>query len=245
MVSSVGSGHPFGFHDFQSHDQALLDNVDVQSIMKCLYPRSFSRSTINKGLLHSDFLVKHGTLRVLLEALKLLDSFLGVLNQNGKLYVSESFKQDFQNEVRTLLPDPQVLLTLLSSLSNHSKNQQLKRTAELEKFPEHSRSSVKKLKTDIENKDADIIIGGLNFDPDVALPEISERIVGTSTDDGLDNEKDATNVMAEIWGLDLHSTSLTTLKDAEIYFHCRLLDALKIYLVSLIIPSLIFSWIFY
>ncbi|BBH01972.1 hypothetical protein Prudu_012398 [Prunus dulcis] len=213
-----------------SHDQALLDNVDVQSIMKCLYPRSFSRSTINKGLLHSDFLVKHGTLRVLLEALKLLDSFLGVLNQNGRLYVSESFKQDFQNEVRTLLPDPQVLLTLLSSLSNHSKNQQLKRTAELEKFPEYSRSSVKKLKTDIENKDADIIIGGLNFDPDVALPEISERIVGTSTDDGLDNEKDATNVVAEIWGLDLHSTSLTTLKDAEIYFHCRVLDALKIYL---------------
>ncbi|KAL0000837.1 hypothetical protein SO802_014618 [Lithocarpus litseifolius] len=34
---------------------------------------SLSWSVINKGLLHSDFLVKHGTLRLLLEALKLLD----------------------------------------------------------------------------------------------------------------------------------------------------------------------------
>ncbi|KAM1057176.1 hypothetical protein ACFX2A_031156 [Malus domestica] len=238
LVSSVRSGHAFGIHDSQSHNPAMFDNVDVQSIMKCLYPRSFSRSAINKGLLHSDFLVKHGSLRLLLEALKLLDSFHVVLNRrdqsysdNKKVYVLESFKQEFQNEVRNLLPDHQVMLTLLSSLSSHSKSQQLslKRTAELEKFPEHSPKRLKKMKTDVGNKDSDIVVGGLNFDPDVASPENSERVAGTSTADALDNDKDAINVMVEIWGLDLQSTHINTLKDAEMYFHCRLLDALKTY----------------
>lgn len=240
------SGHAFGINDSQSHNPAMFDNVDVQGIMKCLYPRSFNRSAINKGLLHSDFLVKHGSLRLLLEALKLLDSFHGVLNHrdqsysdNEKLYVLESFKQEFQNEVRNLLPDHQVMLTLLSSLSSHSKSQQLrlKRTAELEQFPEHSPKRLKRMKTDVGNKDSDIVVGGLNFDPDVASPKNSERVAGTSTADALDNEKDAINVMAEIWGLDLQSANINTLKDAEMYFNCRLLDALKTYLVSLLSMS--------
>ncbi|XP_009352441.2 LOW QUALITY PROTEIN: uncharacterized protein LOC103943806 [Pyrus x bretschneideri] len=239
LVSSVRSGHAFGINDSQSHNPAMFDNVDVQDIMKCLYPHSFSRSAINKGLLHSDFLVKHGSLRLLLEALKLLDSFHGVLNHrdqsysdNEKVYALESFKQEFQNEVRNLLPDHQVMLTLLSSLSSHSKSQQLslKRTAELEQFPEHSPKRLKRMKTDVGNKDSDIVVGGLNFDPDVASPKNSERVAGASTADALDNEKDAINVMAEIWGLDLQSTHINTLKDAEMYFYCRLLDALKTYL---------------
>nr|POE70620.1 hypothetical protein CFP56_40937 [Quercus suber] len=57
----------------KSQDLALFDSEDVQSIMECLYPCPFNWSLINKGLLHSDFLVKHGTLRLLSEALKLLD----------------------------------------------------------------------------------------------------------------------------------------------------------------------------
>ncbi|KAF3958808.1 hypothetical protein CMV_016314 [Castanea mollissima] len=57
----------------KSHDPALFDSEDVQSIIECLYPCPFIWSLINKGLLHSDFLVKYGTLRLLSEALKLLD----------------------------------------------------------------------------------------------------------------------------------------------------------------------------
>lgn len=225
LVSSVGSRPSFGFHDSQSHNGALFDNVDVQDVIKCLYPRQFSRSTINKGLLHSDFLVKHGTLRHLLEALKLLDSFLGDLNLrdqncsgNGTIHVLESLKQEFQNLVRRLLPDHQVLLTLLSSLSSNSR----KRTADLEKFPEHSPKSVKKLKSDFGNKDSDIVVGGISFDQDIASPENSER--------------ELTNVMADLWGSDFCSTPITALKDAELYFHSRVLDALRIYLVSLLFP---------
>ena len=97
--------------------------------MKCLCPRPFSQSVVNKGLLHSDFLVKHGTLRLLLEALKLLDSFISALNHSS--YSSDqmmqgwaSLKQEIQNEVRTSLPDPQVLLTLLSSLTCHPKTRE-------------------------------------------------------------------------------------------------------------------------
>uniref|UniRef100_A0A7N2MA85 Uncharacterized protein n=1 Tax=Quercus lobata TaxID=97700 RepID=A0A7N2MA85_QUELO len=56
-----------------SHDPALFHSEDVQGIVECLYPCPFSWSVINNRLLHSDFLVKHGTLRLLSEALKLLD----------------------------------------------------------------------------------------------------------------------------------------------------------------------------
>ena len=194
----MGSGPP-----------ALFDNVDVQDVMKCLYPPKFK---CNKGLLHSDFLVKHGTLRHLLEALKLIDSFLGVLNRRDQ-HVSESLKQEFQNEVRSLLPDPELLKTLLSPMSSNTR----KRTADLEKFPEHSLKNLKKLKTDFGNKDSDIVVGGISFGPDIVPSE---------------NENSLVNVLADLWGFDLCASPITALKDADLYFYCRLLDAFKIYLVS-------------
>ena len=73
----------FGFLDSQSHDPVLFNSEDVQNIMAYLRPRPFGWSVINKVLLHSDFLVKHGNLRLLLEALKLLDSFIGALNRSS------------------------------------------------------------------------------------------------------------------------------------------------------------------
>ncbi|KAL6205507.1 hypothetical protein ACLB2K_022766 [Fragaria x ananassa] len=196
LVSSVGSGPP-----------ALFDNVDVQDVMKCLYPPKFK---CNKGLLHSDFLVKHGTLRHLLEALKLIDSFLGVLNRRDQ-HVSESLKQEFQNEVRSLLPDPELLKTLLSPMSSNTR----KRTADLEKFPEHSLKNLKKLKMDFGNKDSDIVVGGISFGPDIVPSE---------------NENSLVNVLADLWGFDLCASPITALKDADLYFYCRLLDVFKIYL---------------
>ena len=235
----MGTGSPLGFLDSQSHDPPLFDSEDVQGIMKCLCPRPFSRSVINKGLLHSDFLVKHGTLRLLLEALKLLDSFIGALNHS--FYLSNqtmqgwaSLKKEIQNEVRALLPDPQVLLTLLSSLTRHPKTHEscLKRTADLETFPERSSNKIKKLKLNNENKDMDIVVSGISSDADFVPLGDSERDVGSHAADETDNGKDLMSVIAEIWGLDQCSEPFTTPKDVEILFQSKLLDALKIYIVS-------------
>lgn len=215
----MGTGLSFGFLHSQSHDPPTFESSDMQSIMNCICPRPFSRSVINKGLLHSDFLVKHGTLRLLLEVLKLLDSFIGALNRCP----CSSSKQEIQEKVRTLLPDPQVLLTLLSSLSSHTKTNEfrLKRKADFENFP--SSNGVKKLKTTIVNEERDIVISG------IGLPKDSERVVDTLIADESDNEKDFMNVISEIWGPDL---CFRHVADAGIFFHSKLLDAVTIYLVS-------------
>ncbi|XP_048318581.2 uncharacterized protein LOC107431767 isoform X2 [Ziziphus jujuba] len=247
LVSSVGSGLSFGFLASQSHVPPSFDSQDVQSFMKCLFPRSFSRSVINKGLLHPELLVKHGTLRLLLEVLKLLDFLIGALSeaQNNSYSSNEliqgwaSLKQEIQNEVRILLPDPQVLLTLLSSLSSHSKIHELctKRRANLADLPEHGSRSVKKLKAYNFNNDSDIIVSGISFDKDSASIEDGERVVGTPTTDELDTGKDIMNVIAEVWGLDPCSIPLVEIKDSQTYFLTKLLDSLKIYLQ--ILPTLL------
>ena len=235
----MGTGGPFGFLDSLPHDPPLFDSEDVQSIMKCVCPRLFSRSVVNKGLLHSDFLVKHGTLRLLLEALKLLDSFISALNHSS--YSSDqmmrgwaSLKQEIQNEVRTLLPDPQVLLTLLSSLTRHPKTRESssKRTADFEKFPERSNNNIKRLKLNDENKDMDIVVSGINSDTDFVPLGDTKRDVGSPLIDETDNGKDLISVIAEIWGLDECSEPFITPKGVEMFFQSKLFDTLKIYIVS-------------
>lgn len=88
MVSAVSEGLAFGFVD--SLEPPTFDGPYVQSIIKCISPRPFSRLVINKGLLHSDSLVKHGTLRLVLEELKFLESLLHSLetsySRNQMLY---------------------------------------------------------------------------------------------------------------------------------------------------------------
>ncbi|PON51517.1 Nucleolar pre-ribosomal-associated protein [Parasponia andersonii] len=238
LVVSVGKGHKFDFLASQPHDPPSSDSEYLQSVMKCLCPRSFSRSVINKGLLHSDFLVKHGTLRLLLEALKLLDSLFGAINSQSSSPSGEvvqgwaSLKQEIQNEVRTLLPDPQVLLSLLSSLSSQSKTREnsLKRKADLGNFPQHGSNSAKKFKRDnVNNKDSDIIVGGINFFTDPAEFEDSERVDSTPTADEFDAGKDIVKVLLEVWGPDLCNMTPFAIKDVEIYFQSKLLDALKTY----------------
>ncbi|KAK0600723.1 hypothetical protein LWI29_017841 [Acer saccharum] len=237
LVSSVGSGLSFDFLDMYSHDPPSFDNADVQSILNCICPRPFSRSVINKGLLHSDFLVKHGTLRLLLEALKLLDSFTSALHSyscssNQMMQSWASLNQEIQNEVRNSLPDPQVLLSLFSLQSSQSiaRESHSKRKAESANLLKRSDKGMKKLKMDVVNEDTDIIISGINSSPKVAPPKDSETAVDILAVDQVDTENDFRNVISEIWGLDLCSGSLGALKDADIYFHSKLLDALKIYL---------------
>lgn len=243
-------GDPFGFIDSQSNDLPCCDSVDVQNVMTIISSRSLSRSLITKGLLHLDFLVKNGTLRLLLEALKLLDSFLRAINlfctRKQMIQNWASLKQKIWSEIQTLLPDPQVLLTLLSSLSSHARSDKscLKRTADKGSSLRCSKRR-KNLKTKVTNEDADIVIGGISSVPDIVLPEDDGNVVESQIPHASDGAMDFINLILELWGSDLCSVPVTTLKDAEIFFQSKLLDALKIYLVSFKILNLMFDFTTY
>lgn len=226
LVSSVSSGLSIESIVSQSDDTTSFDNTYLKSIVRCLSSRPFSRSVINKGLLHSNILVKHGTLRLLLEALKLVDSLFGVLIKASSINAKKmlywlSLKQELQNEVQTLLPDPQVLLTLLSSLGSQSRVQgvNLKRTAGLE----CSFNGVKKLKTTSPDHDTDIVVIGVVSDPNIDEKMGDNYMVETSK-----KEMELMISLAELWDLDPLST-LVEVKDAEMYFLSKLLDGLTIY----------------
>ena len=60
------------FHSLLSHDLVSVDDEQVQVLLKCIVPLVCSRAVINRGLLHSDDLVKHGSLRLVSESLNLL-----------------------------------------------------------------------------------------------------------------------------------------------------------------------------
>lgn len=234
LISSMGMCTPFDLLASQSYDVASSGTANVQNIMSCICPRSLSRTVINKGLLHSDVLVKHGTLRLLLEALKLLDSLITMLNchfdsDSQMMHNWGSLKQEIQNEARSLLPDFQVLLTLLSSLSGRNRSQKLslKRKMNLEKDCEHSSKVTKKSKKDGMSENVDIIIGGMSS---ALLPGDDEQIVDALIMVESDTKKEFVNVVSEIWALDLCSFPISSPEDAEIYFQSKLLDALKIYL---------------
>jgi nucleolar pre-ribosomal-associated protein 1 len=185
----------------------------------------------NKGLPHADTFVKHGTLRLLLELLKLLDSLFGGLNHNcssGNPLMQHmvSVKQEIQNYVQPFLPDLQVLLNLLSSLDTcyESNNSSLKRNA---CHLEHDGNSRKKLKMDTSESDIDIIIGGISSAPDIDLTGNSGTVDDAVNQDALDDAEDLKNSIGEIWGSDVHSIDISTPKDAESYLLSKLLDALR------------------
>ena len=232
----MGVGLHFDFLDSQYPPS--FGCMDVKNMINCISPPPFSRSVINKGLLHSDFLVKNGTLRLLLEGLKLLDSFFRSLNlscsrKQKNMHRWASLKQEIQNEIRTLLPDPQVLLTLLSSLGSHARTDEkcLKRKTDEENFAEQGGKKIKKLKTDAVDDEMDIIVAGISAAPDIPLP-VEGKPVEEAPEEP-DSGKDFINVILQLWCSDMCPEPVITLKDAEIFFHSKLLDALKIYLVSL------------
>ncbi|KAK4258228.1 hypothetical protein QN277_007700 [Acacia crassicarpa] len=231
LVSLIGNGLYREFINSQSNNLLIFGNMDVQSVMKCMFPRPFSRSMINKGLLHTDFLVKHGALRLLLELLKFLDSIISAVNcrsssTNQSIQHIVSIKQEIQNDVQALLPDPQVLLTLLSSLDSCSKTHDLclKRTGS---HLEHRSRRNKMFKMDAAETDIDIVVGGISSVSDVPLSGNEVIVSDAKRADVSDDEEDLIRTVREIWGVGKCSMMITTLKEAEIYLHSKLLDALK------------------
>ena len=62
----------------------------------------------------------------------------------------------------------------------------LKRTADLETFPEHSRNNIKNLKLNNKNNDMDIILSGIIFYTNFAPLEDRKRDIGSLTADEID-----------------------------------------------------------
>jgi len=237
LVSLVGNGISKEFANFQSNGPGqLLDTMDLHSIVKCLFPRPFSRPVFNKGLPHTEPYVKHGTLRLLLELLKLLDSLFGGLNHNSSsnnpfMQHMMFIKDEIQNYVQAFLPDLQVLLNLLSCLDASSEgcNTTLKRNS----FHDEDNSGRrKKLKLDTsESGDIDIVVAGISSTPDIDLTDNSEAVDIGLRADTLDEEVDLMNIIGEIWGVDLHSIDIGTWTDVDSYLLSKLLDVLRYYRV--------------
>ncbi|XP_074349561.1 uncharacterized protein LOC141689235 isoform X2 [Apium graveolens] len=235
VVSSVGDGISFEFLKTQTRDSTSFRSSDVQSIIKCICPRPFTRLVTNKGLLHSNSLIKHGTLRLVFEALKLLDSFVSAVDNSscsGSRMIpgQASLKKDIEEEVWISLPDPQVLLSFLSSLNSHYKKSKLcpKRASSSETVPEHNNRRRKKQKISNADDEADIIVGGMNPSVGASLPVDTENLDTTSFDE-LDKKDAHMNIIAKIWGVHHCNTTSMMVDDEYTYFYSKVLDTLKFY----------------
>ncbi|KAK9061269.1 hypothetical protein SSX86_018449 [Deinandra increscens subsp. villosa] len=230
LISSVNAGLSFDFLDSQTGLPPSINSSEVQNIIKCIGPRPFNRIVMNKGLLHTESHIQHGTLRLVLEALKLLDSLFSALSQRSKSCKQSgckwaSLKQDIQNEVQLLLPDHQVLLSLISSLNSRYKSEEktLKRNADTSVLLEHNPSN-KKLKTCISNEETDILVGGISSSLDT-----NGRIEEEDDVNEPDNLDDNSILIIELWKLHESNNINIVAEDEELYFYTKLLDALKVY----------------
>ncbi|GAB2229982.1 hypothetical protein Droror1_Dr00014238 [Drosera rotundifolia] len=228
VVSSISTDISWNFLDRLSQEESTIQDSDLQSVLKCICPSPFGRLVINKGLLHSSTLVKHGTLRLLLENLKLLHSLIDALSSKDLI----SLRREIQNEVRVLLPDPQVLFGLLNSLSYkyNSYQSSLKRKSSPKAIEEEEEEKKKKLKADVPTDEIDIVVGGLNFDSDIDLQHEGDNKVALRVKDADD---DHWSKFDEVWHLNRCSTSSSPEDNADVYFHCKLLEALQIYFWTL------------
>ncbi|RZC46315.1 hypothetical protein C5167_039274 [Papaver somniferum] len=233
LISSTSTSFSFGAPASQIHDPPTLDSPEVQCMLKCIIPRAFSRGVINRGLQHEDLYVKHGSVRLLLEALKSLENLVGSVDYNSRSNNSMvhkwlNLKQDIQDEARAVLPDPQVLFKLLSDEKKEKEqkndpkrcNKKMKRSTNFE-----CHAGAKKSKIDRIDGDIDILIGGISSEPDNAMLCKTESIMDELIIDQVENKKESADVIAGIWGF-----QRVEQQDAEICFHSKVLDVLALYL---------------
>ncbi|CAL9750206.1 unnamed protein product [Musa acuminata subsp. burmannicoides] len=252
-----------------------MGSDELQSVFRSIIPRACNRSLVNKGLLHADILVKHGSLRLILESLKSLGNLITTIDNATKSKISRktvdssskeiaklhglpgiscfvgvdefigdgdlchsdeegtekcvSLRQYIQDEARGALPDLQVLLKLLSSLSYKHSAKRLKRTAVT---PEVAR---KRLKSDITEENVDIIISRMDSEPTNVLPSYQNESRNVVSIPELEGDKDRRAIVAEIWGLNKQKPITTEPVDEQDFFYSRLLDVLALYMR--ILPS--------
>ncbi|KAK8964948.1 hypothetical protein KSP40_PGU015439 [Platanthera guangdongensis] len=280
LVSALDPSAIIATMSSHSCNQPVAVIEELHDILKCMVPRTFTRSVMNKGLLHSDSSVKHGSLRFIFESLKLLNSLIrsvdviiestnlrkeacfhgeSMVNMHNLpmldclMYVDKnlsdceiisplsdedktqywvSLKHYVQNEIRAELPDPQVLFKLLSSSSVKYSGIGVKRPAN---FPDIEK---KKLKLDKVSDNIDIVIGGL----DMLSTEDSTKVLALYSNHNSEVEKDHFSTACEIWGSIEKTEFGNKLKDADNFFHSKLLDVLKFYLfIDRVSPALVAS----
>ncbi|OAY67542.1 Nucleolar pre-ribosomal-associated protein 1 [Ananas comosus] len=257
MITSLASN---------SHNLLAVNDGELQQILKCIIPAACSRLVLNKGLLHSDDRVKHGTLRLVLESVKSLQGLIRAIDkraagmsmniiphtstevaarlhfllglscslevdgsledvihpQADKIGIEKwiSLKQFIQDEVRAVLPDPQVLLKLLSSMSCKELKSSGKSLKRCSNFPE---GVAKKLKSETTNEYIDIMISGIDA-------ECTDANGTASGKQDLDLVNDRMVIVKDIWGSKEDNLIINNPTDAEDVFHSKLLDILAIYL---------------
>ncbi|KAJ3693612.1 hypothetical protein LUZ60_009092 [Juncus effusus] len=196
-------------------------------ILKCITPQVCSRLILNKGLLHSDELVRHAALRTVLESLKILCELIRaincVANQNEKL---ASLRSNLQEEVRANLPDLQVLLKLLSNKSSSNNKEVLKSSGgKLKRCSESAAEDCEVAKKKLKISDDDIMIGGINLEGN----EVSNMV----QKEGPDCKDGHLETVCEIWGLNREEILKDELIEMENIFRSKLLDVLTFYLRAL------------
>ncbi|RCV36782.1 hypothetical protein SETIT_8G009000v2 [Setaria italica] len=245
-----------------SHGLVSVDDEEVQVVLKCIVPNVCSRAVINRGLLHSDDLVKHGSLRLVFESVNLLCYIIEAINvmvsrgranlefigstkvtikiddspvlscsdaadaslvdevhQGDETQIKRwaSLREYIQDEVHGAMPDPQVLLKLLSSASQKHQNSSQSMQKKNAQFSEPPQ---KKRRCNASSEVDDIIIGGID----------AEQGKDTSEDQDLESKQDHTTTLCEIWGLDKQDPKMKDAKVVEDVFHSKLLDVLRFYL---------------
>ncbi|XP_078175760.1 ribosome 60S biogenesis amino-terminal protein isoform X3 [Carex rostrata] len=200
-------------------------------VLKCITPQVCSRLILNKGLLHSNNLVRHGSLRLVLESLKILCNLIHAIDgvasrDNNNKWAS--MKCYIQDAVRASLPDSQVLVKLLStkcqkdSTNLKKSGLSLKRCAELVPPTE---VALKKKKTVMgRDGDDDIMIGGVVVDP-AESANIEEK--------ESESKAQSSGTVNEIWGIDGETSVLDEVIEVEDIFRSKLLDVLTFYLRAL------------
>lgn len=234
----MNAGLSFDFLDSKPQEPQSINRSEVQSIIKCIGPRSFNRIVMNKGLLHSESQIQHGTLRLVLEALMLLDSLFSAINHRSESSKQieckwVSLKQDIQNEVQLLLPDHQVLLSLISSLNSRFKSEErtLKRGPDTSVLLEH-RSRSKKLKTSTTTEETDILVGGISSTLDMEIPDDDGIIQEEDVVKDSENLKGDASLITQLWESHESNNLDMLTEDEESYLYSKLLEALKFYHVS-------------
>jgi nucleolar pre-ribosomal-associated protein 1 len=198
-------------------------------VLKCIAPHVCSRLILNKGLLHSNNLIRHGSLRPVLESLKILCGLIHAIDSvapcddNNKW---ASMKCYIQDAMRASLPDPQVLVKLLSTKRQRNPKVsgcRLKRCAEL--VPPNETALKKKRSVISRDNDDDIMIGVV-VDPAES---------GNIEEKGCQERSSNLGTIYEIWGIDVGSLVCDKVIEGEDIFQSKLLDVLTYYLVRMYI----------
>ncbi|KAH9322917.1 hypothetical protein KI387_017556, partial [Taxus chinensis] len=295
LVHAAKVSPPFSSLATEGSSPPSLEHPTLRSRLKCILPRSFSRAVINRGLLHTNILVKHGSLQVLKEALSSLECLLNAMHaaaenaskkghftemkkENLSKCVSEShllevkglsgitvlralnsvahgeensisctdtfnelssqkwclLKREVQDEIRGLLPDPQVLLSLL--LSTKSGLTESAGKSNKRKFPSSTKSKeaetkekFKRVKSDKIDSGVDILVSGIKAGDRKDILEESVVFHTEQDSHALDNtDKDLVTV-AQIWGVQDALSYRDDCKDGESMLYTKVLDVLGLY----------------